>query len=257
MSEKTVRTIRLVAGITLSVLLVVSGLLLILSCISIYQSGDRPFTPVSIGTHFAAIQVPLYVTLAAIVAGIVLHLCLPLEPEKKRIVHDRRATLARLARRADTTDPAYAEIAKKETRLRTLLTLGAVIVTLLCTVPFLIHLFTYGFTADYNASVIAAMPTLLIASFAGVAAGTAWMLLRDASLVRQTDALKRVLSQGGKAPTDVAPQAPTRKNTLTVALRIGILAAGIVLLVLGILNGGMADVLDKAINICTECIGLG
>ena len=36
-----------------------------------------------------------------------------------------------------------------------------------------------------------------------------------------------------------------------------LLAAAIALLVLGMLNGGMHDVLVKAINICTECIGLG
>jgi len=31
----------------------------------------------------------------------------------------------------------------------------------------------------------------------------------------------------------------------------------VVLIVLGIANGGLWDVLVKAINICTECIGLG
>jgi len=29
------------------------------------------------------------------------------------------------------------------------------------------------------------------------------------------------------------------------------------LMILGIATGGLADVLAKAINICTECIGLG
>ena len=42
-----------------------------------------------------------------------------------------------------------------------------------------------------------------------------------------------------------------------LAARLAVLAAAIVLIVLGVLNGGMADVLGKAINICTECIGLG
>jgi hypothetical protein len=32
---------------------------------------------------------------------------------------------------------------------------------------------------------------------------------------------------------------------------------GIVFIIHGIFNGGMADVLKKAINICTQCIGLG
>ena len=37
---------------------------------------------------------------------------------------------------------------------------------------------------------------------------------------------------------------------------IGMAAAG-VFIVLGVLNGSMEDVLRKAINLCTECIGLG
>ena len=48
MSEKTIRTIRLVYGVVLSALLVMAGVLLITGCVSIYQSGPRPFTPESI-----------------------------------------------------------------------------------------------------------------------------------------------------------------------------------------------------------------
>ena len=36
-----------------------------------------------------------------------------------------------------------------------------------------------------------------------------------------------------------------------------IAATAVALIVLGVMNGGMFDVLVKAINICTECIGLG
>ena len=43
------------------------------------------------------------------------------------------------------------------------------------------------------------------------------------------------------------------KNVLRVVLMI----LSVVLIVLGIANGGLWDVLVKAINICTECIGLG
>ena len=34
-------------------------------------------------------------------------------------------------------------------------------------------------------------------------------------------------------------------------------ALGVAFIVVGALNGGMRDVLYKAINICMECIGLG
>ena len=45
----------------------------------------------------------------------------------------------------------------------------------------------------------------------------------------------------------------TRKGALWAALFL--LAA--VLIVLGVCNGGAADVLAKAVRICSECIGLG
>lgn len=41
------------------------------------------------------------------------------------------------------------------------------------------------------------------------------------------------------------------------AWRWTLLAAAAVLIAAGILNGGMRDVLAKAIKICTECVGLG
>lgn len=40
-------------------------------------------------------------------------------------------------------------------------------------------------------------------------------------------------------------------------LRSVIVCAAVLLILLGITNGGLWDVLVKAINICTECIGLG
>jgi len=39
--------------------------------------------------------------------------------------------------------------------------------------------------------------------------------------------------------------------------RILLLATAVCFMVLGVLNGGMRDVFVKAVNICTECIGLG
>ncbi len=42
-----------------------------------------------------------------------------------------------------------------------------------------------------------------------------------------------------------------------LAVRIILVAVALTLIVLGIFNGGMTDVLKKAVKICTECIGLG
>ncbi|MBQ3356225.1 MAG: hypothetical protein IJG45_03835 [Oscillospiraceae bacterium] len=41
------------------------------------------------------------------------------------------------------------------------------------------------------------------------------------------------------------------------ALWAALLGAGVLLIVLGVWNGGARDVLAKAVKICSECIGLG
>lgn len=46
---------------------------------------------------------------------------------------------------------------------------------------------------------------------------------------------------------------PKHVNTL----RAVVVIAAVLLIIAGILNGGALDVLVKAINICTECVGLG
>ncbi|MBO5776665.1 MAG: thioredoxin [Clostridia bacterium] len=39
--------------------------------------------------------------------------------------------------------------------------------------------------------------------------------------------------------------------------RIIVAVVAVTFIALGAVNGGMADVLGKAVRICTECIGLG
>lgn len=53
---------------------------------------------------------------------------------------------------------------------------------------------------------------------------------------------------------DKAPQILPHRQRI---LRLVLLCVALLLIVLGALNGSMRDVLEKAVRICTECIGLG
>ncbi len=64
-------------------------------------------------------------------------------------------------------------------------------------------------------------------------------------------ALLKTLPREKEAPP---AKEPGRGRTY---LRLALYALGIVLVAAGVANGGLRDVLVKAINICTECIGLG
>ena len=81
-------------------------------------------------------------------------------------------------------------------------------------------------------------------------------LLEEKSLRREIGAAKAQLKaeKGGHPAGVPAGKQPGRE---TAAVRIVLLLAAAVLIVLGVLNGGLNDVLLKAMNICTECIGLG
>lgn len=57
-------------------------------------------------------------------------------------------------------------------------------------------------------------------------------------------------------PNKSVPQAKKTERNI-VSIRIAMYIAAAAFIIWGILNGGLRDVLVKAINICTECIGLG
>lgn len=59
------------------------------------------------------------------------------------------------------------------------------------------------------------------------------------------------------AQTDSGASREKRARLAKTAARAAMFALAVALLALGAANGGMRDVLVKAINICTECIGLG
>lgn len=52
-------------------------------------------------------------------------------------------------------------------------------------------------------------------------------------------------------------EAEAAKATKLRAVKVALLIAALIFVVAGIFNGSMEDMLIKAINICTECVGLG
>lgn len=84
-----------------------------------------------------------------------------------------------------------------------------------------------------------------------IAALAVCLMLRDKSLERET-----ALAKNCKKETIPSKTAVSSGKTILI-VRFAVLVASVLCIVLGIFNGSMRDVLYKAINICTECIGLG
>lgn len=66
-------------------------------------------------------------------------------------------------------------------------------------------------------------------------------------------AISRTKTEPHHAPHPVRYTDTPRQGTIRLVLAV----LALLFIILGVMNGGARDVLVKAINICTECIGLG
>ena len=260
MSDKTKRNVRFIYSAILSLMLIISGILLMVACVNVYRIGDRPFTTENITGEFAKIAVVIWITLGMVVAGAIIALLIPSERERLRATVDKKEILRRLCASLDK-ESLTAEVAEKiskEENLRRILRMATLTIINLAAIPAVIYAVNKSnFTADYNASVIAACTLILPLSFVGMGVAIAHLFAEAASVERELVLVRTAMAasrQRTAVPTK-AQRPESRKITSYARIIVAVLA--LLLIILGICNGGVSDVLSKAINICTECIGLG
>ena len=260
MSDNIKKRVRLLYGILLAVMMTLSGVLLMIGCVNIYRIGARPFTYDNISAEFSNIAVPIWITVGLIVVGAVLALLLPGEKEKLRAAVDKKTVLDRLSRRIDT-EALPAKVKEKleaEEWLCKALRIEAIEIIASVTVIGLVYVLNFKhFGEDYNASVIAACTLILPLTLFSIGVAIAYMLIESASLERRIALIKSAMTKSSIKATDTTACEKAENKKLAIGIRIAVVAVAVAFIVLGIFNGGMADVLSKAINICTECIGLG
>lgn len=257
MKKDTAKRIRLIYGIVLTVSALVAGICLMAACLGIYRSGgEQIYTAQKVAGAFASIAAPVYLCLALVAGGFILDLALPADSKKKKAEKNYAAILARLLEKRDVEncDPAlkeeilYLRKLRKQERILSLLLLAA------GSVGFLI----YGANpanfhqTEINASMAKAVILLLcyLAVPFGFALGTTYRSKR--SLQKEIELVKQIPAG------EYQPAAPAKsRGCKASAARWVVLGLAVVLLVYGFFAGGTADVLTKAINICTECVGLG
>ena len=257
MKKETVKHIRLVYGILLGVLIVVTGICLMAACISIYRSGgDQIYTAEKVTLAFSEISGLVYWCLVMIVLGFILDFALPNTDRKRKPEKNYAAILERLlAKRDITTAPAQTQQAiAKQWQLRRRNTLLSLALLGIGSIGFLI----YGANpsnyhqTEINDSMVKAV-AILFACLAVPFAFAVFAAYRSRiSLQREIELVKTI--PAGEKKTQEA-EAPRDRG---VAFARGlILTVAVIFLVYGFLAGGTADVLTKAVNICTECVGLG
>ena len=281
MTKNERRKFWFVYGTLLSVLTLVVGVLFIVQVWAIFRSApDDPFTTSIIKEKFSKIAVFVWMWVAAVVAGGVLSVCLPEEEVRPKAYTDVKKTLTRL-KKVWAADESDLEVLRKKRYVRYIVygAVGAIClaVIVLCSV--------WLFNTAYNPShdsvfftehgavadrLLKMLPWLML----GMVAWAAAVVFHTISLRKETAFVKsRIAASKGKPRAAITQPTEEKKfpckwkckwklsiknpAKLVFWLRIGLCAVAVVLIVIGIANGGMIDVYEKAKNICTQCIGLG
>ncbi len=254
MKNKTTVLIHRIFGIVLSASLILAGICFITGCLSIYYSGDTPYSREAVADVFSKIAVPVYVCIALTVIGFILEFILPLAENIKRTEKVpemiRKALLDK--KTFDGADPDTLNIINKEEKSRRIHVLIRTLLLVIGAVVFLIYALNPDnfHSSEINSSIIGAMWVLIPCLAVPFAYSVFTAYYCNKSIAREIELIKQLPAAKDKTEK--------KQSSVTVnAVRIVILCIGVAILVWGFLSGGTADVLTKAVNICTECIGLG
>ncbi len=243
--------VRRIYGMVTAVSLTVSGICLMVACLGIYQAGA--FSPQAVAAAFSPIALWVYFSIALILGGWVLALAAPEADEKPKAGRQTALILARLQAKADLDgceDSLKAAITAQRKKRRLVRLVQTVVLTV-CAALFLVYALDGShFGTNINESMIRAMVVAVPCLVIALAVSLFAHFFGHASMEQEIALLKQAPS--GKA----APQQQRAKDKLSW-LRYAVLVIAIGILVYGYCTGGTVDVLTKAINICTECVGLG
>ena len=247
--ERTIlRRIQILYSILLSISLVVAGICLMAGCLVIYSSGDTPYSAQKVAETFSAVAVPVCIFPVLALLGIVL-------PRSVSAKNGKRSVSPAIVMGKDLSacDSETLSAVKKEMagcKNRRVLLLG---LSFLCGAVFLIYalLFAGGGEPDINGYMIRCMTVLLPCLAVPFGFGIYVSAANAKSFGRQWELVKKLPGVKKDGRNDASAQ--KRRYILLACLTVVSLA----LIVAGRMAGGAADVLTKAINICTECIGLG
>ena len=253
--KKRMQAIRWV--MTLATVLVLA--LLAWQCLDIYLEGNRPsnldangvyrsavFSVEIVGAHLRPLlpllAVYVLMTLGALIAQAV---C---QGERPAAVHSPEERLHLMKAHVETI-PDAALALERQRRWICMAAAGAILV---CAVPCLWYLLNREHFTSWDLEHVMGQMLLHVAPW--VAAAFAVALAASFACGRSVRQEIEVLK--GQEKTS-SPQLPAPRRIPLGVWRIGLFAAAAVFIVLGVMNGGLRDVLVKAVNICTECIGLG
>lgn len=284
MTEKKIDIIHLIYGICMSVLSVTLAILCIVLCLDIYNSGDDPFTRESIGKSFSYIAVLVYFYIAAVIGGVVLNIAMPKKQQRIRGTVDDTVVLSRLSARASNISKEGIDRIDKQRAIRFIMMVISFVLVLGAIISALV-IIPSDFDANNESTnnevlsgwlstlryFVIPFVQLIVTAFV-----CRYSVRKELEIVREE--LKKQKTEGDVSVNQeneqqigtftkitnefslVAKKISEPKKwhkPLSIAIKCAIGCLAVVFIIVGIMNDGQVDVVNKACQICRECIGMG
>lgn len=272
--EKRINQSKKMCALALTVLTVAVGAAFIVQVLRIYALGDKPYTVENITKYFAEIAVLFWVWIAAIIGIGVFFVLFPDRKKKITACIEPRITLKKLQKRAGVANGEWKKIRYISRIVNVVCVLLWVLTAILCVVfladeTYVPQIDNAFFKSHPEVEILLLrcmawiIAAFLLSVFAvyfdgfvtkkEIAETKALLAIQTKGAVMQRQTETHSAWQGVKAAFQRITSHVWFKRSIQIVLGV----CAVVLIVIGIGNGGMADVLAKAVKICTQCIGLG
>lgn len=280
MQEKTCKTVRLCYGIALSLMTAVTGALFIWQTLDIYLSGgSRPFTREIVLERLNRIAPAFWIWVVMVAVGFIIWEVFAVSYKRAPLKDDCYA-LRRLKKRVPEKVGESGLASLKAVKRGELINL----IVKLCAAALCLAGVAYGIAylatasnfpkTDVNGEMLNMAAHLAPCVFAALLILCGVTLYLSISAKKQLPHVKQLIASakadekngveavyvtGNTAVADLYGRwkALSNHKYFILGVRIAIAVFAVTFIILGIVNGNMRAILIKAINICTECIGLG
>ena len=260
--ERAASVLRITTEIIATAAIIFAAVCFALSCVDIYKNGDdTPFTKESIAAHFELISIPTLVAVGSVILSALVALLFPKETTLGRIYNPYPALKSYKAR-LDLSHCDWEialDIKSQRRHRRTARVFFFILCVLLLGAALLFSLDFSRYTAtDINSEILGCVIISLPASVLGLLSLFVGEIVATSIASYELDLTKWAVTRRREALVSVEKKEKKGDSPILLGIiRVAFLSVGVTFVVLGIMNGGMNQVLGKAIAICTECIGLG
>ncbi len=241
--------------------LIVLGVLFIISALNLFLiGGNRPYSRERVTNYLIPLIPSAVITVLLIIFGFVFAF---LSKEKDCEVSHRSVTerLSDYSKRfidselpKEEKDIILSERAKRK-RINLIFISSSILVFLIALV-YVIFFASFS-VEELSHDVLLAFAVALPLFIISVGIHIPRLYLLDESSSLEYDTLRACVKKGVKPSAPVSPKEYKHEKRVELIAKGTVLLAATAFVVIGIINGGMEDVLGKAVKICTECIGLG